>query len=184
MTSYQNYLEGSSIYLREVNENDVTEEYYNWLNDKEVNQFLETRYHPQSKANILNFVKKMDGQQNEIFLAICDKLTHKHIGNIKLGPINWIHRFGDISLLIGDKEYWGKGIATEAIRLMTEFGFNTLNLHKIKAGCYEKNIGSLKAFLKVGFTQEGILKKQWIVNGSFQNSIILGICYEDYGGQF
>jgi ribosomal-protein-alanine N-acetyltransferase len=180
MSQFKYFIEGVQIYLREVNEDDVTTDYYNWMNDTEVNQFLETRYLPHSKSNILSFVKKMDGQQNEIFLAICDKVTHKHIGNIKLGPINWIHRFGDISLLIGDKNFWGKGVATEAIRLVTEFAFNILNLHKVTAGCYETNIGSLKAFLKVGFKQEGVLVKQLIINGAFQDSIVLGLCSEDY----
>ena len=180
MDNFKKFLEGINIYLREVNETDVTDNYYNWINDPEINQYLETRYFPRSKTNILDYVKHMDGLSNEVFFAICDKATNKHIGNIKLGPINWIHRYGDISLLIGEKDYWGKGLATEAIRLVTEFGFYTLNLHKIKAGCYENNHGSAKAFEKVGFVREGLLKKQWMVNGSLQDEILLGICFEDY----
>ena len=180
MNHPKNFMEGKNIFLREVRENDVNDNYYSWLNNSEVNQYLETRYFPRSKENILSYVKHMDGQSNEIFLAICDKKSGIHIGNIKLGPINWIHRYADISLLIGDQEFWGKGIATEAIRLVTEFGFYTLNLHKVKAGCYEKNQGSAKAFEKVGFVREGLLKKQWIVNGAFFDEILMGLCIEDY----
>lgn len=180
MGTAKNFIEGTSIYLREVRESDVNDNYYSWLNNSEVNQYLETRYYPRSKENILEYVKHMDGLGNEIFFAICDKQSDKHIGNIKLGPINWIHRFCDISLLIGDKSFWGKGIATEAIRLVCEFGFHTLNLHKIKAGCYEQNKGSAKAFEKAGFIKEGLLKNQWIVNGHYYDEIILGLCVEDY----
>jgi RimJ/RimL family protein N-acetyltransferase len=180
MADFKKFIEGDNIYLREVNESDVGDNYYNWLNDPEINQYLETRYFPNSKTNILQFVKNMDGLSGEILFAICERQTDKHIGNIKLGPINWIHRYADISLLIGDKDYWGKGIATESIRLVTEFGFYTLNLHKLKAGCYENNIGSMKAFEKVGFLREGLLKKLWMVNGTFQDQIILGLCAEDY----
>lgn len=182
MASYQKFLEGSAIYLREVRESDVTEDYYNWINDSEVNQYLETRYFPRSKSNILNFVKALDGSKDEILLAICDKASDKYIGNIKLGPINWVHRYADISLLIGDKDYWGKGLATEAIHLVTGFAFNTLNLHKLKAGCYADNAGSKKAFEKVGFVKEGHLKNMWIVNRGYQDWIILGLCAEDYQG--
>ncbi|MFA6260118.1 MAG: GNAT family N-acetyltransferase [Bacteroidia bacterium] len=178
--AYQKFVESTSIYLREVRESDVNDHYYNWLNDPEINQFLETRYVPRSLENIRAFVKSMDGNSHEVFLAICDKATDKHIGNIKLGPINWIHRYADISLLVGDKSYWGKGIATEAIRLVTEFAFYRLNLHKVKAGCYAENVGSKKAFEKVGFVLEGVMKKQWILNGEFQDQLYLGLCVEDY----
>ncbi len=174
------YLESELIFLREVRESDVNDNYYSWLNDPDVNQYLETRYIPRSKANILQFVKNMDGKDNEILFAICIKANDRHIGNIKIGPINWIHRFADISLLIGDKNYWGKGIATHAIKLITDFGFNTLNLHKLRAGCYENNIGSKKAFIKVGYKEEGVLKKQWILKGQYQDEILLGLCAEDY----
>ena len=177
---YKNFIEGKSIFLREVRESDVNDNYYRWLNDPEINKYLETRYYPRSQENILGFVRQMDGKPNEIFLAICDKNSGKHIGNIKLGPINWIHRYGDISLLIGDKDYWGKGIATEAIKLLSAFGFHTLNLHKIKAGCYEKNLASIKAFKNAGYIIEGELKNLWMINGGFQNQIILGQCVEDF----
>ena len=158
----------------------MNEAYYNWMNDPSISQYLETRYLPRSKHNITEFVKTMDGKSNEVLFAICDISSDMHIGNIKIGPINWIHRFADISLLIGDKNYWGKGVATEAIRLVTLFAFNTLNLHKLKAGCYEQNIASAKAFEKAGFKREGLLKNQWIANGQFFDEILLGLCSEDF----
>lgn len=180
MEPYHHFIEGSGIYLREVRLSDVNENYYQWLNDPEINQFLETRFLPQSMHNIEEFVRSKDGNSNEVLLAICDKTSSKHIGNIKVGPINWIHRYADVSLLIGDKAFWGKGIATEAIQLVSHFSFNVLNLHKLKAGCYEKNVGSMKAFEKAGFEKEGLLKKLWMLNGTFQDQVLLGLCAEDF----
>lgn len=177
------FIEGDTIYLREVRETDVNINYYSWINDPSINQYLETRFFPRSIQNIGQFVNLMDGKSDEILFAICDKDNHSHIGNIKIGPINWIHRFGDISLLIGDKNYWGKGIATEAIKLVTHFGFNHLNLHKIKAGCYADNEGSKRAFLKVGYKVEGILRKHFFSNGDFQDAIVLGIIRDEIYGQ-
>jgi RimJ/RimL family protein N-acetyltransferase len=179
MLKHAGFISGERIYLREVRISDVNENYYKWLNDKEVNQYLETRYIPQSLDNIKKYVENMDGKSDEIFLAICLNQNNKHIGNIKLGPINWIHRFATISFLIGEKKYWGNGFATEAITLVTKFAFNTLNLHKIEAGCYENNIGSRRSLEKVGFKVEGILKKHRVADGKFQNDIILGLCAED-----
>ena len=91
-----------------------------------------------------------------------------------------MHGFADISLLIGEKEYWGKGIATQAIELISNFAFETLNLHKLKAGCYSENIGSKKAFEKVGFNLEGTLKSQWKLNNRYQDELILGLLRNEY----
>jgi ribosomal-protein-alanine N-acetyltransferase len=167
------FLESDLIYLREVRVSDVNEQYYNWINDPNINQFLETRFIPRSLDNIEQFVRNMDGKSDEILFAICTKENNTHIGNIKLGPINWIHRFADISLLIGDKNYWGKGIATEAINLISSFGFNELNLHKLKAGCYADNKGSEKAFIKAGFFIEGTLKQHFFSKGTFHDTTLL-----------
>jgi [ribosomal protein S5]-alanine N-acetyltransferase len=172
------FLEGNTIYLREVRLSDVNDNYYNWLNNPSVNQFLETRFFPRSHKNIEQFVQYMDGKNDEILMAVCTKNDNTHIGNIKIGPINWVHRFADISLLIGDKRYWGKGIATEAIKLMTNFGFKKLNLHKLKAGCYADNKGSEKAFLKVGYSVEGVLKQHFFSEGKYVDTILLAIINE------
>ena len=71
--------------------------------------------------------------------------------NIKLGQINEYQKSATIGLAIGDKDFWGKGIATMAISLVTNYGFMDLELEKICAGCYEHNLGSKKAFLKTGY---------------------------------
>lgn len=174
------FIEGKSIYLREVRVSDVNENYYSWLNDPDVNQYLETRYIPRSSENIKEFVKSMDGNPNSIFMAICLRDNDRHIGNIKLGPINWIHRVGNISLLIGAKEYWGKGIATESISLVVKYAFNNLNIRKLCSGCYSDNIASAKAFEKVGFKREGLLRKHWYFKGKYTDEILMGLLSEEY----
>lgn len=174
------FLDSENIYLREVRLSDVGAVYYAWMNDPSVNQYLETRFFPRSLQNIEQHVQTLDGKADEVFFAICVKEGDQHIGNIKIGPINWVHRFADISLLIGDKNYWGKGMATEAIQLITDFGFRQLNLHKLKAGCYAKNEGSKKAFLKAGYVVEGTLRQHFFSNGIYQDAYQLGILKDEY----
>ncbi len=112
---------------------------------------------------------------DEVFFAICSNQNKNHIGNIKLGPVNWIHQCADIGLLIGDKEYWGKGVATEAIQLVVEYAFKKLNLHKLTAGCHSTNIGSIKAFQNAGFVIEGMLKQHSFLQGRYVDAVILGL---------
>lgn len=177
---YNKFIEGEKIYLREVRESDVTDEYCAWINDPEINQYLETRFYPRSRNDILNFVQKKDANPNEILFAICHKKNDTHIGNIKLGPINWIHRKGDVSLLIGDKNYWGQGIATEAIRLVVEFAFFTINLNKVNAGYYSENKGSVKAFEKCGFKVEGSFEEECFSHGKYINTVRTGLLKKNY----
>jgi RimJ/RimL family protein N-acetyltransferase len=169
------FAEGERLYLREVRPSDVNENYYRWMNDPEVTQYLESRYYPQPAEKMREFVEGMLGNRNHVFFAIALKDGDRHIGNIKLGNINWVHRIADVGLLIGEKDCWGKGYASEAIRLVTEYAFGKLNLRKLVAGCYDVNGGSARAFLKVGWEEEGRRKAQYFCAGVYCDEILLGI---------
>jgi RimJ/RimL family protein N-acetyltransferase len=116
----------------------------------------------------------MNESTNNYLFGIFDYNTEKHIGNIKLGLINPIHKYAEVGLVIGDKSFWGKGIGTEAIKLVVEFAFNTLLLNKVTAGIYSNNIASLKAFQKLGFEIEGHQKKQFLFNGQYIDRYLVG----------
>ncbi len=166
-------INGDRIYLRKVELSDVDHEYVGWLNDPDVNQFLETRHETQTIDSVQKYVEKMVSLDDELFLAICLQDNHKHIGNIKLGPINLIHKYAEISLFIGDKNEWGTGIGTEAINILCDYGFSIMELHKITAGCYSNNLGSIKAFKKCGFSEEGIWKDHYLYRGSYVDRVCL-----------
>ena len=177
-TVYKSFLEGKNIYLREVRITDVNDNYYNWMNDNKVTKYLESRFYPQSKESIEEYVKSINNDPSYVFLAIIEREGDTHIGNIKLGPINWVHRIADVGIMIGEKTAWGKGYATEAIKLVTKYAFGKLNLHKLTAGCYKENIGSQRAFRKSGYIVEGIRKKHCFCNGKYTDVILMGIINE------
>lgn len=166
-------LYGERIYLRRLTEDDATEDYVRWMNDPEINQFLESRFYTHTIESTKAFIRSVTNDNNYQF-GIFIKENNKHIGNIKIGSINNYHKFADIGFLIGEKNYWGKGIATEAIGLATDFAFNTLRLHKLWGGLYSPNVGSLKAFQKNGYEQEGVKKSQYLLNGVYYDDIMFG----------
>lgn len=172
------FLEGENIYLREVRESDVNENYYRWMNDPDITQYLESRFYPNSLEELRHYVGEKSKDNSSVFLAIILKNGNRHIGNIKLGPINWIHRYADVALIIGEKDCWGKGYASSAICLVTKYAFKTLNLHKLMAGCYDLNQGSAKAFQKAGFQTEGVRKRHYYYDGGYIDSVLLGIVRE------
>ena len=173
-------LSGKRIYLRGVRQTDVNENYCAWLNDPEVNQFLETRFSAQSIESISAFVRCHEGHGDEPFFAICLSATDEHIGNIKLGPINWHHRNADVSLLIGNKSCWGKGYATEAIGLVTRYAFEDLKLNKLQCGAYATNAGSARAFEKCGYQREGLLRGYALHNDVEVDVVLFGIRAKEF----
>ena len=175
MAEYHHFLEGERLYLREVRPSDVSESYYRWMNDPEVTRHLESRFYPNSLEALREYVAGKTGDRDNVFLAIVLKEGDRHIGNIKLGPINWIHRFADVGLLLGEKDCWGKGYATEAIRLVVDYAFSKLNLHKLTAGCYDLNQGSIKAFQKAGFVVEGVRKQHYFCDAAYIDAVLLGM---------
>ncbi len=171
------FIEGEHVYLREIQISDVNKKYCNWMNDTEITQYLESRFEKWSIKKLKDYVGKILKNPDYVFFAIISKDENKHIGNIKIGPINRIHKFADVGIVIGEKSFWGKGYATEAIKLVVSYAFNTLNLHKLTAGAYANNIGSIKAFQKAGFLVEGRRKKHFSSDGNYIDGILLGITY-------
>ena len=174
------FLQSEQVYLRKIETTDVEGNYIGWLNDHEITQGLETGFFPTDVEEAREYVKQKVDNDDILFLAIVNKTTDEHLGNIKLGPINWIHRRAEIGILIGEKEYWGRGIATECIRTLAEHAFDTLNLHKLIAGCYEENVGSAKAFKKVGFSEEGRRVEHAHCEGEYTDLIELGLIRREF----
>jgi len=163
------------LFFRQLTKDDVSKRYLSWLNDPEVNRYLETRHTKQTRKKCETFVLDMEKDDASHFFGIFNQEDSEHIGNIKLGPINSHHLSGQLSLFIGDKTCWRRGYATESIRCITKWGFEVLNLERIEAGCYETNIGSLRAFLKVGYSVEGFFRKSIVSNEGRIGGFWLGI---------
>ena len=175
MRKFKNSIESDNLYLRGLKISDVNQNYCNWMRDPEVTQYLESRFENWTIKKLKDYVRKIRDDPNFVFLAIVLKDKNRHIGNIKIGPINRIHNFSDVGIIIGERSYWGKGFATEAIKLAVDYSFNKLNLRKLTAGAYGSNIGSIKAFKKAGFSVEASRKRHYSSGGKYVDSILLGI---------
>jgi [ribosomal protein S5]-alanine N-acetyltransferase len=102
----------------------------------------------------------MISSKKNFLFAIIEKSTKKHIGNIKIGPVNQFHKFADISYFIGDRDAWGRGYGTQAVKLLTEYSFNYLGLESILAGVYQSNIASQRVLEKAGYSLQGRICNQ------------------------
>lgn len=157
---------GNKIYLRRLTVDDVTKKYVDWLNDLEINQYLESRFIYQTIDSTKSFIKSVSNANNYMF-GIFYKENNEHIGNIKIGNINYRHGFADLGFLVGEKRYWGLGIATEAIYLATRYAFDKLKIHYLYGGVYAPNIGSQKSFEKNGFLLESVRKRMCLFGDEY-----------------
>ena len=159
---------------------DLDGPYFDWLNNYEVTRFLETGSFPTTTATLRNYLESIAKHPNNVMLAIIEKKTNRHVGNVKLGNIHPLHRNADIGIMVGDKSVWGKGYGSEAMELMLEYGFKRLNLHKITLGVYADHDGAVRAYKKLGFAVEGTLKEQLFRDGAFRDKTVMGILKSDY----
>lgn len=164
--------DGSRVTLRPMTEDDVTDRYIAWFRDDQVIEFLDSSHF--EKQDTIEYLRHGLKTRTYFMYAIIDRATGVHIGNLKIGPINWKHRFSDLITVIGDHAYWGKGYATEAIRAGIALAFDEYDLRKLSAGISSDNIGSLKAYTRAGFEVEGMLKGQFLIGDTVQDRIEIG----------
>lgn len=173
-------LESARLSFRPLLLTDATQRYVDWLNDPEVNKYLETRHLEQTITACEAFIKQCNEDDATYLFGIFDKSSGQHIGNVKLGFIHPIYRKGQLSLFIGEKSYWNRGFASEVVKTITSFGLNQVGLEKIEAGCYEDNLPSLRVFLKSGYTLEGFIRSNVVSEGRRCGCFSLGVLKNEW----
>lgn len=166
-------LETERLKLQPLNSSFCSKEYLEWINDEEVIRYLETE-----KGSSINDLKKYleSIEKNKISAwAIAIKDTNKHIGNIKIDPIDYKHKYGEYGIMMGDKDSWGNGYAKEASNGIISYCFEKLNLRKITLGVLSVNIRALNLYESLGFKTEGILKKHKLFDGFFVDEVRMAL---------
>jgi len=161
------FLKSDDIYLRALSIDDVNQEYLSWLNNNDVTSGLVSGTFPSTMQELHNYVASKIADKNTVIFAICDINSNKHIGNIKIDNFDWISRTCELGILIGNKDFWGKGIGYASCELVCNYAFSALNIRKILLAVYSSNIAAIKVYEKLNFQLEGTLRNQVYLNGSF-----------------
>lgn len=165
------YDDGGRILLRPLREDDVTDEYLSWFQDAAVTEFLDAKRI--SREDAVRYMQTGRETRAYFMYAVIIKDGGVHIGNVKVGPIQWNHLVSDLVTLIGRREYWGKGFATEAIKLGNRVAFDVHGMRKVSGGIAEGNAGSLKAYTGAGWVIEGRLKGHHLIDGKPHDRILV-----------
>jgi RimJ/RimL family protein N-acetyltransferase len=171
-------LTSERLFYKRLSIEHLSTEYLNWINDPLVNMYLETRGN--YTMDLLKAYIEEQFEKEVYFWAIHLKDSDKHIGNIKIDPINLELNSGEYGILLGDRLSWGKGYAKEATKRILTYCFEELKLSKITLGVINENVMAVNLYKKIGFTVDKIKKNVGIYNHKLCDSIRMSLNVENF----
>lgn len=137
--------------LKSLTTKDVTEKYLSWFNQsKEIEKYISFAQKCEGIDSLMQYVKDKKDREDVLFLGIFCSLG-QHIGNIKYEPINLKNRTATMGILIGDKEWRGKGVASEVIKISGKYLKNNYGIKYINLGVDKSNARAISAYEKINF---------------------------------
>ncbi|HTP09466.1 MAG TPA: GNAT family protein [Anaerolineae bacterium] len=112
--------------------------------------------------------------------AIRSLADDRLIGLIGLYTIFWLHREAFMGIQIGERDYWGKGYGTDALRALLRYGFDELNLRRVSLSVLEGNERAMRSYEKCGFRYEGRERQVWAYDGRRWDEIFMGLLREEW----
>lgn len=180
---YHPFVVGKKLYLRGLEKKDLTGNYFQWANNPEVTYYMFMGVKPNSIEQMEEEYNQLIKSNNDVVFAIIDKKTDTHIGNVGLYAINWISRSAEFRIIIGEKEFLGKGYGTEAAELILQYAFEKLNLNKVWLGVNAENLPAVKSYENAGFVREGTLRQEIYRNSKYYDAIRMSILREEYANK-
>ena len=145
-------LQSKRVKLDLFTKDKVNKDYKNWMNDKDITKYLIKSNYITIKQ-LKSFVDSIDNSEN-YFFRIIDIKSNQHIGNVRVGPLNFKNKSSGFGIMIGNKKFHNKGYAKEATDLCVDFLFYFLRFKKIKFDCYIDNTPAMKVYENLGFKKK------------------------------
>lgn len=173
-------LETNRLILRQMRHSD-TEVFYALRTSETIMKYI-GRPRPTDLNEVRALIDKIlsDYNQSEgISWVITPKETDEIIGTIGFWRLDKTNHRAEIGYLLHN-DYWGKGIATEAMHAVLPYGFNELKFHAIEANIDPLNEASKKLLLRTGFVQEAYFRESYYFEGKFLDSAIFCLLHHEY----
>lgn len=168
-------LKGEKVELRPLRMDDWHKT-IEWRNDITIKKLAMMHPFPITEINEIEWYEELLKSKSDktIYFAIADK-QESLLGFIFLNNINYTNKNCYLGIVIGKKDAQGKGYGFEAMTLIIDYAFNILNLNKITIEVVEYNQNAIHLYKKLGFIEEGNLKQQLFVNGSYKNVYLMSL---------
>lgn len=174
-------ISGERVRLRAVVGDDLPR-FVDWFNDPEVTRGLsrisplnideERRWFEESNAK--------DDFERPMAIDAMREGDWVHIGSCGFFHHDPVSQQAELGIMIGDKRFWDQGLGTEAVRLMLEHGFQTLNFRRITLRVMAFNQRALKVYERVGFVIEGRLRQDAFRRGKYWDTLVMSILRSEW----
>jgi ribosomal-protein-alanine N-acetyltransferase len=157
------------LILRTLDSSDNLNNYLYWMSHPENNEYILSAKKSYSLTDLQDFIESCNLSPNIILLGIFDKENHAHIGNIKYENIDLAKKCAEMGILIGEKNYRGRGIAGNVIQESAKWLNVNLGLQKIFLGVDQNHLAAVRMYSKIGFIPENNqlqngIKMRWDLN--------------------
>ncbi len=173
-------LHGSKIVLRPFRPED-TEALYQGVQDPESKRLTGT-HAKFTYEQIEKYVLSRGEQDDRETFVIAHPETDAIVGEIVLMDIDDINRNTVLRIALFHEAEFGKGYGTEALRLVLDYAFKTLKLHRVGLDVFDFNPRAIHVYEKLGFKREGVERDSLFYEGTFHDSIIMGILEDEWQG--
>lgn len=177
-------IKGNQVYLTSIEEADL-EVLRNWRNREDYRKYF--REHREISKDMQKkwYETKVLADASTIMFSIRDLQSDELLGCCGLCYINWVNRNADLSLYIGKDNLYidDLGISEEACKLLFQYGYGELGLEKIWTEIYEFDTKKYELYKNLGFSEDGILRKQYFHDGKWWNSYLLSLLKEEFKGE-
>lgn len=178
-------LKTKRCYLRKLKVEDFSQLYENVYSDEKVSRYMSWDKHktPQETKDYLTLWQEYYKDPAECYWGIFLFDSDTLIGTVYLYPENKKAEIGFLSYCLGSK-FWKNGYATEIVKTVLEYGFNTMGYYSITALCAKSNISSYKLLQRSGFTFDGCLRKRDKTYLGYEDCCYFSMLKEEYDSLF
>lgn len=165
-----------NIIIKPITNDLITLKYLSWLNDSEINQYLEIRNTVSTYESVIDYINQTRNKTGCEFFAILINDT-EHVGNINLTCFNHNNiGYAQYGLMIGDKRAQNLGVGGLASIMIAEYLFSFEEIRKIEHFPISANERSWKTAETLGYLREGALRQHdKLINGDFADTYIYGM---------
>ena len=169
-------MSGGRVVLRPL-EREHLERCVKWFNDRDVTYYL-GREQPLTMAEEERWFAEYRSKVDEEIYAI--EVDGNHVGNIGLHGIDRANRKANLGIVIGEKDYWSKGLGTDAMRTVLRYAFEQLRLHKVNLDVIDYNERAIHVYERCGFVKEGVRREELWKRGRFVNLVRMSILENEF----
>jgi RimJ/RimL family protein N-acetyltransferase len=176
-------LRGERVFLRPAERDDITV-FLEWLADAEIGEGLANRA-PWSRAAEERWYDELQEAQGKStwHFVICLRDGSRPIGFCGLEAIDHANGSTELGIGIGERSEWDKGYGTEAMRILLDFAFGELRLHRVYLHVFACNERAIHVYERIGFRHEGTARDAFYRHGRHHDMHVMGILRREWEAQ-